>query len=56
MKVLRKILSILFNPIKNLFSLETSLDSSFLNKHHIFIWILTLICVIGLMFIVYMLL
>lgn len=56
MKIVRKILSFIFNPISNIFAAESSIDSSILNKHHIFIWILTLICVIGLMFLVYMLL
>lgn len=56
MKIIRKILSFIFNPISNIFMVESSIDSSILNKHHIFVWILTLFCVIGLMLLIYMLL
>lgn len=54
MKVIKKIFSIIFNPLSNLFKIETSIDSSFFDKHHIFVGLLTLFCVIALMVVVYM--
>lgn len=54
MKIFKKILSIMFNPLTNLFKIETPIDSSFFDKHHIFVWLLTLACVVALMVVVYL--
>mgnify|MGYP000077362122 CR=1 FL=1 len=50
MKTIKKIFSIIFNPLTNLFKIETSID----DKHHFFVWLLTLLCVVALMIVVYM--
>lgn len=54
MKTIKKIFSIIFNPLTNLFKIETLIDSSFFDKHHFFVWLLTLLCVVALMIVVYM--
>lgn len=54
MKVIKKIFSIIFNHLTNLFKIETSIDSSFFDKHHIFVWIITFLCIVALMLVVYM--